>query len=129
MKDLRKQYDAFTANNDHGSAAALLVSAYGSKEEQEEVREINIRNNRMGATHEADRIKRDALASKYFTILINQPKIEDTAISLYDLKGQAAVIEYGATLGLPFKPCKPCERDSPALGDSCLVCGSAITTV
>jgi hypothetical protein len=70
MESIRKQYFELTESNDHGGATELLVSAYGSEDEQKEIRELNARNNRMGAMIQADLIRLGKLASRYFPLMM-----------------------------------------------------------
>ena len=47
------------------------------------------------------------------------------AYDLYSRSGQIPVERLGRKLGLPFRPCEPCENDEPIYENSCLVCGTA----
>ena len=58
-------------------------------------------------------------------------RIKNECYSAYTISGQTAVfafIKKNYPL-IPWEWCKPCESDSPMLGDECLVCGTKRDTL
>jgi hypothetical protein len=73
IEKLRKNYEAYVERNNHTKAAKLLVDAFGSAEEQAEIRILYAKEN-LGSLSDTEKAGRDYFLRKYHKVLIKLTK-------------------------------------------------------
>ncbi len=69
IPQLRRRYNRLESNNDHNAAAMLLVMAFGTKDQQDTIKAITERCDKLGYIEPADYELRYVTANKYHKLL------------------------------------------------------------
>jgi hypothetical protein len=69
LRKLHTRYQSYVATNNHNEAANVLVSAFGSEEEKETLKNIIERSNERSYISREDLPVRDAMIRKYYPIV------------------------------------------------------------